>query len=128
MLSPGVTSPLVPLSKSVCVAEPPTEERLPCTASPVLAGFMPGVTVTLRRDVPPGSVEVAVPRPVGGVGPPGGWMVEYRMVSPSAPAWLPTTFQLVGLKGAKKRVTATQYVPATSEPSWPLKSRVLPTP
>src|SRR5207248_3141662 len=53
MLSPGVTSPFVPLLKSVCVALPPMEVRFAVTAMPVLVGPLPGVTVAVRRVVPP---------------------------------------------------------------------------
>src|SRR5437870_12255187 len=48
MLSPAVASPFVPSSYSVCVVEPPMAERLPVTVIPVLVGFVPGVTVTVR--------------------------------------------------------------------------------
>src|ERR1051325_1151052 len=53
MLSPGVTSPFVPLSKSVCEALPPMEVRFAVTAMPVLVGLAPGVTVAVRSVVPP---------------------------------------------------------------------------
>ena len=43
------------------------DERSAVTASPVLAGFVPGVTLTVSVDVSPGSTEfgVAAPTPVG---------------------------------------------------------------
>src|SRR5947209_4879561 len=49
MLSPAVTSPLVPSSKSGCEAEPPMGLRFARTAIPVLAGEVPGVRVAVRR-------------------------------------------------------------------------------
>src|SRR5947209_965341 len=49
MLSPAVTSPLVPSSKSGCEAESPMGLRFASTVMPVLAGEVPGVTVAVRR-------------------------------------------------------------------------------
>src|SRR5438034_1033614 len=49
MLSPALASPFVPSSYSVCVVEPPIAETLPVTVIPLLVGFVPGVTVTVRR-------------------------------------------------------------------------------
>ena len=46
ILSFAVTSPLVALSKKVCVADPPIAVRSAVTAVPVLAGLM--VTLWLR--------------------------------------------------------------------------------
>ncbi len=44
--------------------------RSPVTVMPVLAGFVPGVTITVSVAVPPGATVggVALPVPVGGVG------------------------------------------------------------
>src|SRR6267378_3000882 len=72
MLSPAFTSPLVALSKNCCVAEPPIADRLPVTARPVLAGLVPGVTVTVSSDEPPGGTAagLAAPTPEGLLGPP----------------------------------------------------------
>ena len=50
----AVTSPLVALSKNICVAGPPMELRSPVTVIPVLVGSAPGVTVAVKRVVPPG--------------------------------------------------------------------------
>ena len=49
---------------------PPIEVRSPTTVMPVLGGFAPGVTVTVRSVVPPGAtvLGLAAPTPVGGVG------------------------------------------------------------
>jgi len=46
------------------------EERSAVTASPVLVGFAPGVTLTVSVDVSPGNTEfgVAAPNPAGLVG------------------------------------------------------------
>src|SRR5881394_1876619 len=70
MLSPPVSSPFVPSSKNGCVEEPPIEVRSPVTAKPVLVGFVPGVTVTVRRLDPPGTTTFgfAAPEPEGLVG------------------------------------------------------------
>src|SRR5882762_3925643 len=72
MLSPAFTSPLVALSKNCCVAEPPIADRLPVTARPVLAGLVPGVTVTVSSDELPGGTALgfAAPTPEGLLGPP----------------------------------------------------------
>ena len=66
-LSPDVASPFVPLSKSVCDAEPPIAVRSQATARLVLGGFVPGVTVTVSRlDAPLESdAGEAEPTPVG---------------------------------------------------------------
>ena len=53
-LSPGVTSPLVPLSKKGCDAEPPTSVKFPTTVIPVLGGVVAGITVTVRSVLPGG--------------------------------------------------------------------------
>src|SRR3954452_3837472 len=63
MLSPAVTSPFEPLSKSVCVALPPMELRFAVTAMPVLVGPVPGVTVAVRSVVPPWATGVGVKVP-----------------------------------------------------------------
>src|SRR5688572_32866940 len=70
VLSPAVTSPLVALSKKDCVADPPIEERSPTTVMPVLVGFVPGVTATVKSVVPPASTFAgfAAPTPEGFVG------------------------------------------------------------
>src|ERR1051325_2445240 len=49
------------------LAKPPIDERSAVTTTPVLVGFAPGVTVTLKVDTSAGSTEfgVAVPTPVG---------------------------------------------------------------
>src|SRR5437868_3536866 len=73
-LSPAVTSPpLMPSSKNCWVGEPPMAERSALTASPVLIGLVPGVTVTVRRVVlvPFAKTELGLDAPVpeGFVGP-----------------------------------------------------------
>ena len=52
ILSPIDTSPLVPLSKNCCAAEPPIDVNY-VTARPVLAGVVPGETVTVSNVEPP---------------------------------------------------------------------------
>ena len=52
MLSPGVTSPLVPSSYIVCDALPPIGVRSAMAVMPVLAGDWPGVTATLSSVMP----------------------------------------------------------------------------
>src|ERR1051326_1985902 len=67
-LSPAMASPpLRPSSKNCWLAEPPTDERSAVTTTPVLAGFVPGVTVTVNVDAPPGRTEfgLAAPKPDG---------------------------------------------------------------
>src|SRR5262249_35733178 len=67
-LPPAPTSsPLIPPSTNCWLAEPPIDERSAVTTSPVLAGFVPGVTVTVNVDAPPGSTEFgfAAPKPDG---------------------------------------------------------------
>src|SRR5574338_1412376 len=72
--SAATTSPWVPSSKKACVDEPPIELRSAVTVSPVLAGFVPGVTATVSVVADSTSTDegVAVPTPDGlvGVGPP----------------------------------------------------------
>ena len=60
---------LPPLSANTCAPEPPIELRSPVTVIPLLAGFVPGVTVTLVVVVAPGKTlpGVAVATPVGAV-------------------------------------------------------------
>ncbi len=48
-----------PWSMNACVALPPMEERLPATWIPVLVGFAPGVTVTVRVVESPAETEGA---------------------------------------------------------------------
>src|SRR5690242_8145028 len=69
ILSPEVTSPLVPLSKNCWVAEPPMALRSAVTEMPVLTGFVPGVTVTVSSVDAPASrlLGDAAPTPEGGV-------------------------------------------------------------
>src|SRR5687768_8769193 len=71
VLSPGVTSPFVPLSKNCCVADPPIVVRSPVTVTPVLVGFAPFVTATVRSVLPPAATVpgFAAPTPLGFVGP-----------------------------------------------------------
>ena len=78
MLSPAVASPFVPSSYSVCVVEPPMAERLPVTVIPVLVGFVPGVTVTVRSVASPTRTVVgfAAATPVGG------WDVSSLVIVP----------------------------------------------
>ena len=66
-LSPPTASPFVPSSKKGCAAEPPIAVRSARTAMPVLGGPLPGVTVTMRRVVSPGSsvFGLAAPTPDG---------------------------------------------------------------
>lgn len=66
-LLPAVTSPFVPLSKNCCVAEPPILPRSAVTASPVLVGNTPGITVTVSNvPLPTTTVEgLALPVPDG---------------------------------------------------------------
>ena len=52
-LLPATASPLVPSSKNCCVAEPPIIDRSPVTASPVLFGTRPGLTVPVRTTEAP---------------------------------------------------------------------------
>ena len=63
-LFPGITSPLEPSSKNCWVLEPPMVERSAVTNNPVLAGFVPGVTVTVSVDESPGSTELGVAAPM----------------------------------------------------------------
>ena len=69
-LLPATASPFVPSSKKVWVDEPPIWLRSPVTVIPVLVGFAPGVTVTVRSVLTPARTEagVAAPTPVGSVG------------------------------------------------------------
>ena len=71
VLSPGVTSPLVPLSKSACDALPPIEERSTLAVIPDDVGFCPGVTETVRSDDCVGATLAGAewPVPVGLVAP-----------------------------------------------------------
>src|SRR5689334_9723796 len=57
------------LSANDCVADPPIDERSPVTTTPVLAGFVPAVTVTVIAVVAPGRSEfgLADAVPLGGV-------------------------------------------------------------
>src|ERR1043165_388121 len=57
-------------SRNSWVEEPPIDERFARTVSPVLVGFVPGVTWTDRVVVPPANTVPgsAEPTPVGGVG------------------------------------------------------------
>src|SRR5471030_803744 len=64
MLSPPVTSPCVPSSNNGCVAEPPMPRRSVVTVRPVLAGFVPGVTVTFSNVELPAVREFGVADPV----------------------------------------------------------------
>ena len=68
--SPAVTSPFAPLSLNACVGDPPMELRLADTEIPVLVGWVPGVTATVSRLVPPAGTVfgLAAATPVGGVG------------------------------------------------------------
>src|SRR5262249_55805710 len=68
--SPGVASPFVPSSNNGCTAEPPIFVRSAMTVSPVLAGFAPGVTLTVNSVAPPACTVLgfAAPTPDGGVG------------------------------------------------------------
>src|ERR1700741_3392056 len=70
MLSPAVTSPFVPSSKNACVDDPPIELRSTVTPSPVLAGFAPGATFTVKSVEFPACtvVGLAAPVPAGFVG------------------------------------------------------------
>src|SRR5260370_799117 len=63
-LSPAVTAPLVPSSKSACDAEPPMALRSAVTVRPVLAGLAPGATVTLSKVVLPTVTGFGVAEPV----------------------------------------------------------------
>src|SRR5438034_8706425 len=64
VLSPGVMSPFVPSSKKVWVADPPIKERSPVTVSPVLVGFAPGVTATVKRVEWPACTGLGLAEPV----------------------------------------------------------------
>src|SRR6185312_11248809 len=68
--SPATSSPFVPSSTKVCVAEPSIAVRSQVTVIPLLGGFVPGVTATLRSVEPPAVSDdgVAEPVPVGEVG------------------------------------------------------------
>ena len=44
----AIASPFVPSSKNCCDADPPIELRSPVTVIPVLVGFAPGATATVR--------------------------------------------------------------------------------
>src|SRR5829696_4575166 len=72
VLSPPVTSPFVPSSKSVWVADPPIVERSPTTVTPVLVGVVPLVTATVSKVLPPAATVfgLAEPIPLGLVDPP----------------------------------------------------------
>src|SRR5437667_4565049 len=78
LLSPALASPFVPSSYRVCVVEPPIAERLPVTVIPLLVGFVPGVTVTVRRVESPTRTVVgfAAATPVGG------WDVSSLVIVP----------------------------------------------
>src|SRR5436190_2275803 len=52
VLSPAVTSPCVPSSNNACDDETPIAVRSAVTASPVLAGLVPGVTVAVSSVLP----------------------------------------------------------------------------
>src|SRR5216684_1955919 len=69
ILSLATASPFVPSLKNCCEAEPPIKCRSPTTLIPVLTGFEPGVTFTVRSVAPPSCrlAGVADPVPVGGV-------------------------------------------------------------
>src|SRR5712671_3984206 len=69
VLSPLVTSPLVPLSKNCCDVEPPMVCKSPATFNPVLVGFVPAVTRTVSNVLPPTCrlLGVAATTAVGGV-------------------------------------------------------------
>lgn len=60
ILSFGVTSPFVPLSKKVCVAEPPMSVRFPTTVIPVLGGVVAGMTETVKSVFPLGETVVGL--------------------------------------------------------------------
>src|SRR5687767_2731454 len=67
-LSPATASPpFAPSSKNCWLAEPPIVDRSALTTNPVLAGFVPDVTVTVSVDASPGNTELglAAPAPVG---------------------------------------------------------------
>src|SRR5829696_3767158 len=74
VLSPPVTSPFVPSSKKVWVADPPIVERSPTTVTPVLVGVVPLVTATVSKVLPPAATVfgLAEPIPLGFVEPPHG--------------------------------------------------------
>ena len=65
--SPAEASPCVPSSKRLCPAAPPIAVRSAVTVTPVLAGFVPGVTATVRSVDPPGATlaGLAAPTPLG---------------------------------------------------------------
>ena len=68
MLSPAVTSPLVPSSKNAALGAPPMVVRSPVTASPVLGGSEPGVTLTVSSVSPAATLDgFALPTAVGPV-------------------------------------------------------------
>src|SRR5205085_11339832 len=58
---------LLPLSANACAIDPPIEMRLPVTLRFVLFGFVPGMTLTVKRVASPGlTLEgEALPVPVG---------------------------------------------------------------
>ena len=67
ILSPATRSPCVPSSKNCWVVAPPIALRLAATASPVLAGLVPGVTPMVRSVELPACTEFgfAAPTPDG---------------------------------------------------------------
>src|SRR5215468_6116419 len=77
MLSPATASGGTPSSSRETELEPPIDVRSAVTAIPVLSGFWPGVTVTLRTMVSPGQPAegLAVPAPLS-VAPPQGFKAD----------------------------------------------------
>src|SRR5947207_2136541 len=62
----------LPSSSNAWARAPPIADKSPVTASPVLAGFVPGVTDTVRTAGLPAKIAGgdAAPLPLGSVGPP----------------------------------------------------------
>ncbi len=64
-MSPATASPpLRPSSENCWLADPPIDDRSAVTVRPVLAGFVPGVTATVRVEVSPGNTELGFALPV----------------------------------------------------------------
>jgi hypothetical protein len=70
MPSPAAMSPSAPSSWNADAADPPIDARSPVTVTPVLAGFVPGVTSTVSSVVcvTASDAGAAAPIPLGDVG------------------------------------------------------------
>ncbi len=119
--SPGVRSPCVPSSKSCWVAEPPIAVRSAVAASPVLAGFAPGVTATVRSVEPPGvtAAGAAAPVPDGLVGTVHGVAADTVLRGAGAAAAKSVPLASVSVQPFEARNAAVEFesVGAAADPS-----------